>query len=91
MSTKSNASKINDEVLQDWLSDIENEDYSDFEDASQMTYGLIEPEEFKGDLVNFRIPKTLSASLNNVAAQHSCTRNDVIKAYVIEGLRKELA
>ncbi len=80
---------ITDEQLDKMIEDVENGDFSNFEPASELVYGTIEPRKIERSTVCVQFPVPMKTRLNEIAEQHSCTMSDLIRAYTYDGMKKE--
>ncbi len=80
---------ITDEQLDAMLDEIERGDFSNFEAASEPTYGTIEPRKIERSTVCVQFPIPMKTRLSEIAEEHSCTMSDLIRAYTYDGMKKE--
>ena len=80
---------ITDEQLDEMLEEIERGDFSNFEPASELVYGMIEPNKVEKSTVCVQFPVAMKTQLMQIAKLHSCSMSDLIRAYTYDGIKKE--
>ena len=77
---------ITNETINDIITSVENDDYSEFEDVSDCVYGHIAPISQEKVTISFTLPTSAADELSNLAKKQSCTRSDVLRSFVFDGL-----
>lgn len=77
---------ITDETINEIIACAENDDYSEFEDVSDCVYGHIAPLSQEKVTISFTLPTSAADELNSLAKKQSCTRSDVLRSFVFDGL-----
>ena len=77
---------ITDETINEIITCAENGDFSEFEDVSDCVYGQIAPLSQEKVTITFTLPTSAADELNNLAKKQSCTRSDVLRSFVFDGL-----
>ena len=77
---------ITKETVDEIIHCVENEDFSEFEDASDCVYGQITPLSQEKTTISFTIPVSVENDLSNLAKKQNCTRSDILRSFVYDGL-----
>ena len=80
---------ITDEQLDKMLEDIENENYDEFEAASELKFRRIEPRRVSRSTISVQFPTAMKNELSKIAKKNSCSISELIRAYTYDGLEKE--
>ena len=77
---------ITQEQIDIMLNDIENEKYSKFEDASSCIYGRLNPISETSSTISFSLPDSMKEELEELAQKQNCSKSELIRAFVADGL-----
>ena len=77
---------ITEETIDEIIDCVENEDFSEFEDVSDCVYGQITPLSQEKTTISFTIPVSVENDLSNLAKKQNCTRSDILRSFVYDGL-----
>ena len=84
-----NGKVVSDEQLDKMLEDVEKGDFSNFEPASELVYGMIEPKKVERSAVCVQFPVPMKERLTQIANSHSCSLSELIRAYTYDGIQRE--
>lgn len=77
-----------DEDLDAMALELENEDYSNFEPISDVSYGST-PVEIKKSIVSFQIPTEMKKIMTAYAKKNNCSLSDYIRTILYEDIIKQ--
>ena len=80
---------VTDEQLDKMLAEIESGDFSNFVPASDLVYGMVEPNKVEKSTVCVQFPTPMKTQLTEIAEKHSCSMSDLIRAYTYDGIKRE--
>lgn len=83
--------RITDADLERWTTDIENGNFSEFKDDGDVIYGELKPQNASKTIVSFQVPQSIEVQISAIAEMHNCSKSDLLRGYVVEGLAREEA
>ena len=78
--------RITQQTINEINERVEREDFSEFEDVSDCVYGQIAPLSQEKETISFTIASSAVNELNSLAHKQSCTRSDILRSFVYDGL-----
>lgn len=81
--------KISERDIERWASDIEEGNFSEFENLSDVIYGELRPQNVSKVIMSFQVPQSLENRIAKIAETHNCSKSDLIRGYIVEGLARE--
>lgn len=77
---------ITDQTINEIIECAEKGDFSEFKDVSDCVYGQIAPLSRERETISFTIASSAVNELNSLAHKQSCTRSDILRSFVYDGL-----
>ena len=81
---------VTEDQLEQMADALENEDFSAFEPASDVVYGMMKPNKAQKRTICVQIPLTVKDQLDAIAKSHNCSLSALVRAYTVDGISREL-
>ena len=81
-----NGNKVSSEDIEEMCEEIDRLDFSQFEDVSECVYGSIAPVSQEKETISFTLPVSVVSELNALSSKQGCSRSDVLRSFVFDGL-----
>lgn len=81
-----NGTPITDEDIERWSEAAENLDFSEFEDVSDCVYGQLTPISEEKTTISFTLPVSADNDLVSLAHKQNCSKSDLLRSFVFDGL-----
>ena len=86
-----NGTPVTDEDVNRWSEAADNLDFSEFEDASDCVYGTITPISEERHTISFNLPVSVENDLIALAKKQNCSKSDLLRSFVYDGLLRASA
>ncbi len=81
-----NGNRITEDDIKRWVNSAEKLDFSEFKDVSDCIYGNLEPLSEEKTTISFTLPVSTDKQLSVLAKKQNCTKSDILRAFVFDGL-----
>ena len=81
-----NGTQITDDDINRWSDAADNLDFSQFEDVSDCIYGKLTPISEDKTTISFTLPVSVESDLSNLADKQHCSKSDLLRSFVFDGL-----
>lgn len=85
-----NGVPVTDEDIAEWAERAEQIDWSGYEDSG-CVYGKLKPVSEEKTTVSFVLPTSAYEELRELAEQRKCSKSEVLRAFVFDGLLRTSA
>ena len=86
-----NGTPITDEDINRWSAAADNLDFSEFEDVSDCVYGKLTPISEEKTTISFTLPVSAENDLAALARKQNCSKSDLLRSFVFDGLLRSAA